>query len=126
MWRPSGSGTRATPHAPPSTVARTSIVPSPPSATGSSSTSSSSTRRRPVATRPAASVAGRTPLRLAGDASASMVLLFQTPFELLRRLVLGLGRGQLPEGCNRDPLPGEEDQPAGDAAGGLARLQADV
>src|SRR5439155_18064720 len=66
--RPNASGTSASRHSPPSTACSTSSVPSPPSATGSSSTAAH--ERNPSASAAAASRADRTPLRLAGHASA--------------------------------------------------------
>src|SRR5207244_13404608 len=67
--RPSGSDTTIVRQMPPSAACTISAVPSPPSATGARAASIPA-RANPAAMHAAASTAERTPLRLAGDASA--------------------------------------------------------
>ena len=121
--RPSGSGRRRrTASRRRATGASTSAVPSPPSATGASSTSTPSTRRIPAASSIAASSGVRTPLRLAGDASASTLRLL-----LERRLAGFLGRlVHVAQRRVRQPFTREEDEPDADADRRLDRLQPDA
>src|SRR5581483_5855973 len=119
--RPSGSGTRAARHSPPSAACTTSHSPSPPSATGSAS-ASTPPRSRPRVSSSAAWRAERTPLRLAGDASASTFGL--RPRDVVDALLDGLV--DLLQRGVRQPLARKEDEADADPNRGLDRLQADA
>src|SRR5439155_4786070 len=132
---PSGSertgGSRSRPKASWTTSRRitsapsTSAVPSPPSAMGSGSASTPA-RANPATSAAAASEALRTPLRLAGDASArtSLAVLRGSCQLLLGARHLRLGRvGHAPQHREREPLAREEDQADPDADRGLDRLE---
>src|SRR5204862_2312942 len=116
--RPNASGTetRATTRAP-----SVSPVPSPPSAIGSSS-ASAPPARSPSARTAAASRAERTPLRLAGDASARTLggrNLFLGDLDRLRS-------GHHPQHRKREPFPRQEEHPHADADRRLDRLKAEA
>src|SRR6516225_6700851 len=120
--RPSGSETTAVRHSPPRAACSASAVPLPPSATGSSTASTPSTRRNPAARCAAASTGVRTPLRLAGHASARAFGLRLT--RLLGELFLLLLVHLLEHGV-RDALAREEDRADADPDRRLDRLQTD-
>src|SRR5262249_23045688 len=109
-------------HVPPSTWASTSAVPSPPSATGSSSASAPASRS-PDASAAAASRGIRTPLRLAGDASASRwaLLGLLDVGGLLRRSLLHALQRRV-----RHPLACQEDESDADSDRRLDGLQPDA
>src|SRR5439155_327246 len=116
---------RASRHSPPSAAWSTSSVPSPPSATGSSSASAHV--RRPSARAPAASRAERTPLRLAGHASArasGIGGLLRRP-RTFRNLRLRRVRHHA-QHRERQSLAREKDQTHPDADRRLDRLQTEA
>src|SRR5215204_3076419 len=117
IGRPSGSETVASRQSPPSVGASTSSVPSPPSATGSSTAPPS-----PSARAAAASRAERTPLRLAGHASAFTRR--RRPELLDDRLLRFLVRHPA-QRLEREPLAHEEDQPDAYADRHLQHLEAE-
>src|SRR6266540_930741 len=123
--RPKASCTSASCHAPPTAEWRASSVPSPPSATGSA-TASAPPRWKPSPSAVAAAAALRTPLRLAGHASARTLDLRRPglPTPPLRDIGLD-GAGHPAQGRERQAFVAEEDQSEADADGGLDDLEAD-
>src|SRR4051794_22860917 len=80
------------------------------------------TSRMPAASLAAASTGVRTPLRLAGDASASIGVCF---LRRLRNGVLGWAILDVAKRRVGEALTGEEEEPDSDADGCLDRLEAD-
>ena len=119
--RPNGSPTTAVCHSPPSASRSTAAVPSPPSATGSSSSIDTRDASHSGGERSTGLRGVRTPLRLAGDASAIIQGLLRRACPRWRRWrVVDVAQRRV-----REALASEEDQADTDADRSLDRLQAD-
>src|SRR5262249_31853985 len=102
----------------------TSTVPSPPSATGILA-HGTPTRSTPTATADAAAEGGRTPLRLAGHASARALMLGRLLHLLRSRGLLFDHTRHLPQARERDPLAGKEHEPDSNSDRRLDRLESE-